>query len=153
MTTLRRFLVLQILMLWQGGFLFYAAFVVPAGTEALGSAESQGAITTRVTDSLNLLAVAGLALLVWELLAARDQSRRRTAIRWSCWTLAAACQVVLFVVHQQLEAMMDPARTFVIERASFYSLHRVYLWTSMVQWLACLVLAWLTLRSWTSKPP
>ena len=49
MTPLRRFLVVQALLLWQGGFLFYAAFVVPAGTEVLGSAAAQGAITVRAT--------------------------------------------------------------------------------------------------------
>ena len=54
MTPLRRFLVLQSLLLWQGGFLFYAAFVVPAGTEVLGSSAAQGVITTRVVDALNV---------------------------------------------------------------------------------------------------
>jgi len=117
----------------------------------LGSSEAQGMITVRVTDSLNLTGVAALVLLAWELLAARDPSRRRTAIRWSCWSFAAVCHVVLFIVHHQLEGMMDPDRTFVVKRASFYSVHRIYLWTSMVQWTACLILAWFTLRSWTER--
>ena len=39
-------------MLWQGGFLFYAAVVVPTGTEVLGSFE-QGRVTRHVTDWLN----------------------------------------------------------------------------------------------------
>ena len=36
--TLRRFLVVQALMLWQGGFLFYTSAVVPTGTNLLGAA-------------------------------------------------------------------------------------------------------------------
>ena len=36
MTLLRRFAVVQLLMLWQGGFLFYSGFVVPVGTDLLG---------------------------------------------------------------------------------------------------------------------
>ena len=152
MTTLRRFLVLQLLMLWQGGFLFYASFVVPTGTEVLGSTEAQGAITARVTDSLNRCGVVGLAVLAWELLASRDPSRRRKAIRWTCWVVAAICQVVLFYVHAKLDDMMDPGRTFVVQRQHFYRVHGFYLWTTTVQWLACLVFAWFTVRTWRCDP-
>ena len=61
MTGLRRFAVVQLLLLWQGGFLFYAACVVPAGTRALGSAAAQGAVTARVTDALNVVGAVALA--------------------------------------------------------------------------------------------
>ena len=36
MTAVRRFLVFQTLLLWQGGFLFYTAVVVTIGTQVLG---------------------------------------------------------------------------------------------------------------------
>lgn len=149
MTTLRRFLVLQLLMLWQGGFLFYASFVVPVGTEVLGSAEAQGLITTRVTDYLNAVGTVGLILFACELLA----SGGRLRIRWSCWAVAAACQIALFIIHVQLEAMMDPDRTFVVKRVSFYRLHGIYLWVTTIQWVACLVLTWFTLRAWAEVRP
>ena len=48
MVVVRRFVVVQALLLWQGGFLFYAAIVVPVGTDELGSAFAQGKITARV---------------------------------------------------------------------------------------------------------
>jgi hypothetical protein len=35
MTTLRRFLALAALLDWQGGFLFYAAVVIPIGLDVL----------------------------------------------------------------------------------------------------------------------
>ena len=81
MTTLRRFLVVQALMLWQGGFLFYAAVVVPAGTEVLGSGAAQGPITARVTDALNLCGLAALVLTAWDQAVTRDPAPRRNPFR------------------------------------------------------------------------
>jgi hypothetical protein len=151
MTTLRRLLVLQVLLLWQGGFLFYVSFVVPAGTAVLGSAAAQGAVTARVTDVLNVLGVLGLIALALDAALTRDPTHRRTTARWWCWWLAFACQFVLFVSHRLLDAFMDPGRTHVVVRPPFYPVHRVYLWASTVQWLACLVFAALTLAAWRAE--
>ncbi|MBX9627942.1 MAG: DUF72 domain-containing protein [Gemmataceae bacterium] len=151
MTSARRFLVFQALLLWQGGFLFYTAVVVPVGTRVLGSAATQGAITTRVTDALNACGVVGLGLLAWDLAVSRDPVRRRTAARWWWWAVAAACQFLLVVLHQLLDSFMDPGRTYVVVRPPFYPVHRLYLWASTVQWLAGLGLAWLTLRAWAAE--
>jgi apolipoprotein N-acyltransferase len=151
LTAVRRFLVLQTLMLWQGGFLFYTAVVVPAGTSVLGSAAAQGAITTRVTDWLNGLGVLGLVVFAWDLAAARDPNAKRTAARWWCWAAAVVCQYLMWFLHQLLDYFMDPTRTAVVIRPPFYPVHRMYLWASTVQWAACLVLAWLTLRAWAAE--
>lgn len=149
MTLLRRYLVLQMLMLWQGGFLFYASFVVPTGTEVLGSSEAQGSITARVTDYLNLCGAAGLAILAWELWAGREPSRRRNFFRWGCWIAALLCQLSLFALHAYLESLMNPERTFVVKRDHFYRIHGIYLWIGTALWLACLLLTWLLLRGWS----
>jgi len=151
MTTFRRFLVLQTLLLWQGGFLFYTAFVVPVGTHVLGSAAAQGAITTRVTDALNVAGVLGLAALALELNYTRDPNPRRTATRWWCWAVALLCQGLLFYLHLLMDSFMDPERTHVVIRAPFYPCHRVYLWTCTVQWAACLLLTGFTLRAWQAE--
>lgn len=147
----RRFLVAQVLILWQGGFLFYTAFVVPAGTEALGGPAAQGAITTRVTDVLNVLGVVGLLAAAWELNYSRDLDPRRTAARWWCWGVAVACQAVLLLLHRLLDAFMDPTRTFVVIVPPFYPVHRAYLWASTVQWLVGLPFAALTLVAWRAE--
>lgn len=149
----RRFLVVQVLMLWQGGFLFYTAVVVPTGTEVLGSAAAQGAITARVTDALNLLGVVGIAIVAWDLAVTRDPSRRRTAARWCCWAAAMVCQYLLLVFHPILISLMDPGRMYVTIREPFYPLHRLYLWASTVQWLAGVLLVWWTLRAWSQEQP
>ena len=151
MTTFRRFLVLQILLLWQGGFLFYTSFVVPEGTRVLGSAAAQGVITTRVTDALNVLGVVGLAVLAWDLNYTRDPSARRLTARWWCWGVALVSQWALFFLHQLLDAFMDPDRTHVVIHPPFYPVHRTYLWASTVQWAACLWFAVLTLAAWRAE--
>jgi hypothetical protein len=151
MTTLRRFLVLQALVLWQGGFLFYAAVVVPVGTAFLGSAAAQGAITARVTDVMNVIGSVALLLLAWELNHGRDPDRTRDLIRWVCWTVAFLTHALLFYLHWWLDGLMDPGRTHAVNRPLFYHVHRVYLITITVQWLACLILAWFMLRGWRSE--
>ena len=151
MTTLRRFVVFQVLLLWQGGFLFYASFVVPVGTHVLGSAEAQGAITAHVTDTLNIVGVVGLAVMAWDLNYTRDRSSRRTEVRWWCWVIVLFCQGLLIYAHLLLDSDMDQARMHVVARKTFRIVHKVYLWTSTVQWVACLVFVLLTLLAWRSE--
>jgi hypothetical protein len=150
MKTLLRFLVVQALLLWQGGFLFYSAFVVPAGTRLLGRV-GQGAVTARVTDALNAIGVVGVAVLALELSLTRDPNPRRVAWRWWAWTAAFACQFLLLYLHLLLDAFMDAERKHVVVGFAFYPVHRAYLWVSTAQWLACLLLAWLALRAWKAE--
>ena len=151
MTAIRRYFVVLSLMLWQGGFLFYSAFVVPVGTEILGTAAAQGAITARVTDTLNLCSLPALALLAWDQAVSRDPRKRRTALRWCGWGIAGGCQIALFVVHQMLDSLMNPDRTYVVIHPPFRPLHRIYLWTSTVQWGASLILIWMMIRAWNAE--
>jgi hypothetical protein len=157
MNSLRRYLVFQAFALWQGGFLFYAAVVVPTGTEVLGSSAAQGFITARVTDTLNLIGLAALGLAVWDLALTRDPSRRRTTVRWWCWGVLAVGQLVLFLCHELLDSYLDPTRSFIENWPPFRPVHRVYLWTSTIQWCTGLGFAWATLRAWaadgTQRPP
>ena len=148
MLTVRRFVVLQFLLIWKGGFLFYAAVVVPAGTEVLGSAAAQGAITAHVTDTMNVLGLMALTILVLDLRLSHDQNSQRTAIRWWCWSVALLCQGLLFYFHLLLDAFMDPARTRIVIGPPFRPVHRMYLWTISVQWFVCLLLVWFNLQAW-----
>jgi hypothetical protein len=151
MKTVRRFVLLQALLLWQGGFLFYAAVVVPAGEEVLGSAAAQGPITARVTDTLNTIGLVALVVLAIDLRLTLDSNVHRTAIRWWCWSVAILCQVALFYFHVLLDAFMDPTRTRVIIGPPFRPVHRMYLWAVSVQWFVCLLLLWFNLRAWRAE--
>lgn len=119
--------------LWWGGLTFYAGFVVPIGTAALGSV-GQGFITQQVTNWLNILG--GTALV----LSARDvwcDRRRWIRLTWSLLLMALATLVWL---HGSLDALLDRTDEVVLDSERFYQLHRVYLWGTVVQWLAGMLL-------------
>ncbi|HND55144.1 MAG TPA: hypothetical protein PLV92_22170, partial [Pirellulaceae bacterium] len=60
---------------WWGGLTFYAAFVVPAGTELFGSVE-QGFLTQQATLRLNQLSWCVIALLLVLAIGATRRRRR-----------------------------------------------------------------------------
>jgi len=144
----RRFLLTQALLLWQGGFLFYSAVVVPIGTDVLGSGAAQGVITRRVTDWLNAAGLVYLVLLAWDVAATRDPAGRRVAARWWLWIGSAALLYLLWYFHLLLDFFMDPGGQSVQMRRPFLFVHGLYLWTSTLHWLFGLALAWLTLAAW-----
>ncbi len=145
MTIFRQFLLVQALLLWQGGFLFYASFVVPVGTEILGSSFEQGRITRHVTNSMNAVGAAALLIFAWNLLAGAPRYRRS---RWGCWAVMALGLLALVLIHSKLEELTDfDAREFSDHR-QFRYLHRLYLWISTFQWLASLAFTVLTLMAW-----
>jgi preprotein translocase subunit SecG len=149
MTLLRRFLVLQLLMIWQGGFLFYSAVVVPIGTEVLGGSFEQGKITRWVTADMNAVGAVALGVFAWELLATGRASSRRRWLLWGSWLVMAGGLVALVLLHPQMVEMVNPAKSRLTgNRAEFRFLHRTYLWISTFQWIAGLVLALALVWSW-----
>lgn len=148
MTLLRRFLVIQLLMLWQGGFLFYAVFVVPVGTEVLGSSLAQGRITRVVAASMNVIGVIALFVFAWELL---QGSATRRAIRywlWGSWGVLAAGLIALFLLYPRLHDLVDFDGSRHLDRDRFYWFHRVYLCISAAQWVASVVFVVVLLQAW-----
>ncbi len=148
MVLLRRFLVMQLLMLWQGGFLFYALFVVPVGTDVLGSAFEQGRITRFVTRSMNLVGVAALGIMLWELICQSGNSKRSTRSIVLSWLIMALSLIVLFWLHPLLEADVDYSVDRFRDRVHFRLLHRTYLWVCTIQWLAGLIFVGLLVARW-----
>ncbi len=140
----RRFLVLAALMFWQGGFTFYAAIVVPTGTEVLGSAAEQALITRRVTGSINVSGAVALAVFAWDAAA----TRRGRWGRLLAWLVMAAALAVLVVLRGRLDALFLPDELRVLDRPTFRFWHRTYLWVSTVQWGAAILFALLTLAAW-----
>jgi hypothetical protein len=151
MCTLRRFLFLVFFSFWQGGFTFYAAVVVPIGTDELHSSRRQGFITRRVTESLNWTAVAALFPLTWDGLASRDPSRSRQLARLGLCLVLASSQAVLFYLHSIMDSMMQRQGLIILDPDSFRPLHRLYLWVQTVQWAAAVVLLLLTVLAWRGE--
>jgi hypothetical protein len=144
-TILRRFLVLAVLLFWQGGFTFYAAVVVPVGRVTIGSGP-QSTVTRRVTNFLNLAGVVALAPLAWDIRASGQQSRR--AWRWAMWLGMAATLIALLWLHTRLDAIMDPKTAEVADSPAFYWLHRLYLWICTLQWACAAGYGVLSLGAW-----
>ena len=144
MTTFRRFLVVQSLLAWQGGFFFYAVVVVPVGTRVLESASLQGAITQSVSNWLNVFGGIALAVLAWDQLATRSHQRGR----WATWVVMALTLLLVASLHHTLDALFDAESATTTNRATFKFWHGVYLWTMAAQWLAALVSVWLSLMAW-----
>ena len=143
-TLLRRFLLLQLLILWQGGFLFYALVVVPTGGNVLGSELQQGLITQRVTVWLNYFGAAFLLFAMFEL---KRESQNR--LRLVLLILACALQASLFLLHRTLDDLIDFEDQTLRDSRRFYEWHRVYLIVSALLWLVMLLYSYLMLRIWT----
>jgi hypothetical protein len=148
----RRFSVLAALMFWQGGFTFYAAIVVPIGTDVLGSAAEQARVTRLVALNLNIVAAISLVLLAWDIVATRSR-RSLYWSRWLLWLGMAICLMILLFVYPQLDRLFHGEEAFLdrADRATFKPLHRFYLWVTTTQWSCALLFVLLTLESWRSE--
>ena len=146
-TRLRQFLVFQAFLWWQGGFVFYAAVVVPAGTDLYG-AFFQGLVTQRVTDWLAVLGLVWHLLFAWDLWAARDPSRRRARLRFGFWLVSLLLLAALALIHRELDELLDADDR---DDRAFRRWHVAYLWGVTAQWLLALANAWLTLGAWTTR--
>ena len=123
--------------MWFGGFGFYVSFVVPVGTDVLGSATEQGMITRRVTHWINVCSAVALAIMIVESLWTwRNRSR---FIRWTqlgmCLFMVGMLATLVYL-HPMMDSLIDPVEKSVDQQERFYQLHRVYLWASTFQWIA-----------------
>ena len=129
---------------WQGGFFFYATFVVPIGTDVLESAAQQGAITQRVTNWLNVLGVLALFLLAMDQIVVAHLRKSR----WIAWLVIAGCHIYQLALHPWLDTQFDPETLTFKDRPRFYFWHESYLTVAGIQWFACLIALWLLLVAW-----
>jgi hypothetical protein len=140
---LRRFLAACGLAVWQGGFTFYGAVVIPMGVEVLRDHRPVGFITQQVTRWLNLIGAAALALVLVNLAAEWPAlgGWRRLGLAGTWFTMALGL-VVLFALHPALDALLESTSQDIVDYDRFLFLHRVYLGISTIQWSAALLHAW-----------
>ena len=141
----RRFLVLLVLMFWQGGFMFYGAVVVTVGTEVLGSHLQQGLITQRVTNYLNLAGLLALAVCAGEIAWTEAASPTRR-LRWLTWFFLLLAHGWLLWLHLRLDELIDGET--ILDPTTFKSLHRWYLNLSTFQWATSMAFLGTTLWTW-----
>jgi hypothetical protein len=136
-------------MVWQGGFMFYGGVVVPVGARILGSETQQGFITQAVTHYLNLAGAVTLG--IWFEHLWHDRLRGVTRNAWLLWSLMAGLQIVLVIVHWQMDLVLSMESTSILDPVWFGRFHKIYIGSSSVQWFAALVLLLLTLRRWDQR--
>ncbi len=145
---IRNFILWLALTFSFGGFTFYAAVVVPVGTEVLDST-SQGFVTRQVTKVLNIASAITLGFLIWEILATYRTVKRKWL--WSYLGLLlvySGCLLGLFLLHPRLDELLDAETFSVLQSEEFYRRHRLYLWLSTLQWLTTIGIMWqITSRS------
>lgn len=142
-------LLLATFSLWFGGFTFYVTFVVPIGTEILGSARSQGFITQQVTHRLNAVcAIAVLAMTVEAIRRWRHCQFGSRATHVVLISLMAGMLIGLVALHPMLDALVDLDNRKILGRTQFYGLHRIYLWLSTFQWVVGWIWLLFTIRQW-----
>jgi hypothetical protein len=138
--------------LWFGGFTFYVTFVVPIGTEVLGSARNQGFITQQVTNWLNFVCGCALLLMLVETIGgAMAASKRGRWIEIVMLLLIGGFLIALIWLHPIMDEMIIVENEAITDEARFYGLHRIYLWLSTFQWVMAWIWLFLTVRRWREE--
>ncbi|MEM7453720.1 MAG: DUF4149 domain-containing protein [Planctomycetota bacterium] len=136
---------------WFGGLTFYMAWVVPIGTDELGSAFAQGMITRRVTSHINVLAAVALLVMLGDALVNREPVRWRKRTKLISILLMMLMGGGLFWMHPQIDALIDLNERSITDYDLFYFRHRVYLWITTIQWIAAWF--WLGAMAAPSRKP
>ncbi len=152
LTLVFRTLLIATFALWFGGFTFYVSFVVPIGTDVLGSARRQGFITQQVTHWLNLVCFFATVMMLLESISAWKRSVRPwREIQLGVVLLIGGLLGALVWIHPMLDSMIDAQKKIVSDKAEFYGLHRIYLWLSTFQWIGAWFWLPILLGSWSSQ--
>ena len=134
--------------LYWGGLTFYTGIVVRIIHMVLNDPMDGGLITQKVTFVLQVLGACTLPLmLVNDLSVARHS--KRIGIALIGLTLVLSCALVaLFVIHSQLDHLIDVQQMEITDRGEFDAAHRRYNQTTTVQWLATVAYLPLAVYSW-----
>ena len=127
------------LSIWWGAFTFYSGVVINVGMQVLGSHTEMGFITQAVTNYLNFIS---FPILVFMAYTFRTEKRFFTTA-----LLLVFLQAILFFLHFELDKLLDIEQRIILNRATFYSFHRVYLLISTLIWLIVSGILILTVRN------
>jgi hypothetical protein len=148
MQVILRLLWIVLFAVWQGGFMFYGAIVVPVGTRVLGSESLQGFVTQSVTNYLNIIGVLTLSFWLGEFLLCRDASKTRNNTRWFLLITMMLLHGLLAWMHINLDSLLDAGSQVVLKQQQFHQLHSWYLIISTLEWVLSILFAAVTLAAW-----
>lgn len=144
-----RTLFLFVFALYWGGLTFYTGIVVRIAHDVLNDPMDGGMITQRVTSVLQWMGVSMFVIMIWNNILIW---RYHTKLGWclSTCTLILACALTgLFVVHGQLDAVIDLERYEITDRDAFTVGHRHYNQWTTLQWGSVLAYLPLTVIAWS----
>jgi len=134
--------------LYWGGLTFYTGIVVRIIHMVLNDPMDGGLITQKVTFVLQVLGACTLPLMLVNDLSVTRHSKR-IGIALIGLTLVLSCALVaLFVIHSQLDHLIDVQQMEITDRGEFDAAHRRYNQTTTVQWLATVAYLPLAVYSW-----
>jgi len=131
--------------LWFGGFTFYTACVVRVGSKIAGGL-TQGYVTQRVTDVLNVLAAIMITTVIIDIAVHWNRVGRWLRLgQCVAWLVMAASVIGVVVVHRQMDVLLDPSTLARPDHDAFKPLHQRYqlistfLWFATVAYMALMV--------------
>jgi hypothetical protein len=145
-----RILFLFCFSLYWGGLTFYTGFVVRISHDVLNDPMDGGLITQRVTYILQTFGLAAVFLMGWNCIDVVRQSRKLGVLLIACVLLLSFALVGLYLVHGQLDAVIDANASEITNRVAFDRGHRRYNQLTTIQWLACLAYLPITVIAWQS---
>jgi len=150
MIWLCRVLLLLVFALFWGGLTLYTGVVLRITHAVLNDPMDGGLITQRVTSVLQILGVVTVVLMACNCVVVVRQSPRFGYALIGCATLLACSLIGLFLVHGQLDALIEGETYTITDREAFAVGHQRYNQLTTVEWLACLVYLPITVFAWRS---
>jgi len=126
--------------LWMGGFTFFTSVSLRVAHRVLGEPGEFGFVTQVVTDRLNAIGLVAVTLLGARLAAGWSALRGRGRILLSgTWLILAVTLALLFLQHNQIDALLDFQNRRVLDHAQFQVAHNRYELIATIQWLAAVL--------------
>lgn len=145
-----RVLLLLVYSLYWGGLTFYTGIVLRISHDVLNDPMDGGLITQRVTGVLQILGVVAASLMLCNCFVVVRRAKKYGYALLTCTVILGCSLVGLFLVHGQLDAIIDIQSSEITDRVAFDAYHQRYNQLTTVQWLASLAYLPITLFAWRS---
>ena len=143
-----RVLLLLVFALFWGGLTFYTGIVLRITHAVVNDPMDGGLITQRVTSVLQILGVVTVVLMACNCVVVVRQSPKFGYVLIGCVTLLAGSLIGLFLVHGQLDTLIEAETYTITDREAFDTGHQRYNQLTTVEWLASLAYMTTTVFAW-----
>lgn len=144
-----RMLLLLVFSIFWGGLTFYTGFVVRISHDVLADPMDGGFITQRVTRLLQYLGVATVILMFINHRQIPKQLPYYRRVLFLLTVVLGSSMVGLFLVHSELDAVIDITNHEILDRVRFDQGHRHYNQLTTIEWLTSLAYLGVTVIAWS----